>query len=260
MPVWLGRKHDVDDASIYRPRSAGNPEKARFVLEMLFRGLKRLLKRAAPKARASHWSAYMQSTNYTAEHFEAKSRFVDEAVAEFAPRRVLDVGCNTGHFSVLAARRGTEVVAIDYDPAVVGEVWRTARAERLNVLPLVVNLTRPTPAMGWRNRECPSFLERSRGAFDCVFLLAVIHHMLVTERIPLAEIVDQAAELTTDLAIIEFVGPEDSMFRRLTRGREALHADLTPALFESVCARRFEVVRSQHIDGSARWTYLLRKK
>jgi hypothetical protein len=260
MPVWLARGHDQDDPSIYRRRSAANPEKARFVLEMLFRGLRRALARVAPKPRASQWSGYMSSSNYSAEHFEAKSRFAEDAVAEFAPRRVLDVGCNTGHFSALAARGGAQVVAIDYDAAVVGEVWRSARAQRLDILPLVVNLTRPTPGIGWRNRECPSFLDRARGSFDCVFMLAVIHHMLVTERIPLPEIVNLAAELTTDLAVIEFVGPEDSMFRRLTRGREALHAGLTPALFESVCARTFEIVRSQHFEGTSRWTYLLRKR
>ncbi len=79
------------------------------------------------------------------------------------PRRVLDVGANTGHFSEMAARAGASVVAIDGDTAVVGDIWRRASAEKLDILPLVVNLAQPTPPTGWRNRECPSFLDRATG-------------------------------------------------------------------------------------------------
>jgi hypothetical protein len=174
----------------------------------------------------------------------------------------LSAGCptaNTGLFSLIAARNGASVVALDYDPVVVGEVWRQAQAARLPVLPLVVDLTRPTPGMGWRNRECTGFLERARGHFDAVLMLAVIHHMLVTERVPLVEILDLAADLTRDIVVIEFVAPDDTMFRRLTRGREELHKDLTPAVFEAGCRRHFDIVRVQHLEGTRRWLYLLRK-
>jgi len=262
LPVWLGRRHNQDDAGIYRRKPLDNPEKARFILETIWKGLRRALEKVKPAAgKKSAWSDYMASNNnYSAEQFAAKKEFVEQALGEFRPRRVLDVGCNNGYFSAIAARAGAGVVAIDYDPVMAGEVWRNAREQRLNILPLVVNLTRPTPATGWRNRECPSFLDRARGGFDAVLMLAVVHHMLVTERIPLAEIVDLAAELTTDLLVIEFIAPEDSMFMRLTRGREELHRGLTASVFESTCARRFDVVRSQHVEGSARWLYLMRRK
>ena len=56
------------------------------------------------------------------------------------------MGCNTGYFSLLAARNGARVVAIDSDSAVVGATWRQALKEDLDILPLVVNLASPTPA------------------------------------------------------------------------------------------------------------------
>jgi hypothetical protein len=124
---------------------------------------------------------------------------------------------------------------------------------------LVLNLARPTPPTGWRNRECPGFLERAHGGFDAVLLLAVIHHLLVTERIPLAEILALAAELSTGIVIAEYVDPQDSMFRRLTRGREHLHSDLNPQVFENACRAHFEIVRSQAIEGTHRRLYLLRR-
>jgi SAM-dependent methyltransferase len=220
------------------------------------------LRRLEPAGgKSSVWSDYMTTNNnYTAEHFAAKQQFVKEALQEHGSKAVLDVGCNTGHFSAIAARAGARVVALDYDPVVVGEVWRAARAEKLNILPLVVNLTRPSPGVGWRNQECASFLERARGKFDAVLMLAVIHHMLVTERVPLPDIIDLAAELTTGLLVIEFIAPEDSMFGRLVRGREELHKDLTAELFEKLCARHFEIVRKQHVENTARTLYLLRKR
>jgi len=260
MPVWLAARHSQDDTAIYRKKSLGDPEKARFILGALLNRTRRTLDKLAPGAgKRSTWSGYMDSNSYAPAQFQAKAQFVERAMAEFAPKRVLDAGANTGHFSAIAARGGASVVAIDYDPVVVGQIWRNAREQNLNILPLVVNLARPSPGMGWRNRECPSFLDRARGGFDAVLMLALIHHLLVSERIPLSEIVDLAAELTTDLAIIEFIGPGDAMFRRLTRGRERLHAGLDHTVFEKACLERFEIVRAQQIEGSERRMYLLRK-
>jgi SAM-dependent methyltransferase len=262
MPTWLGGKHKQDDASIYQKKLLSDPEKARYILDHLLDGLRRTLRRLKPaEGKSSTWSDYMTTNNnYTTDHFQAKQRFVAEALDEFPSRAVLDVGCNTGHFSALAARRGAKVVAADYDPVVLGDVWRNASKEKLEILPLAVNLTRPSSGTGWRNQECASFLDRARGRFDAVLMLAVIHHMLVTERVPLADIIDLAAELTTRLLVIEFIAPEDSMFRRLTRGREELHRDLTPELFETLCRRHFEIVRMQYVEGTTRRLYVLRKR
>jgi predicted RNA methylase len=262
IPTWLNARHDPDNLTIYGSRKLDNAEKARFILGALLKRLRRTLNSLRPKrGRNSAWSDYMTDNNNYAEHqLRAKTNFIEEVMTEFSPLRVLDVGCNTGHFSVIAANKGASVVAIDYDPVVVGETWRRARSESLDILPLAINLTRPSPALGWRNSECPAFLDRARGAFDAVFMLAVAHHMLVSERIPLDEIIDLADEITTDILVIEFIAPDDSMFRRIARGRDKLFADLTTERFEMSCKRKFEIVKSQRLEGSSRWLYLLRKR
>jgi len=262
LPVWLASRHDEASPALYNSRELKDVEKARFILRSVLKRLRRILKRLEPQdRRKSAWSDYMSANNnYSETHIKAKNEFIEAVLAEFKPRKVLDVGCNTGHYSAMAAREGASVTAIDSDPVVVGETWRRARGERLDVLPLVVDLTRPTPSTGWRNAECPSFLDRARGSFDTVLMLAVLHHMLVSERIPLPEIIELASELTTDLLLIEFVSPEDSMFRRLTRGRDHLFAGLSPEAFEEACKRKFEIVRSQHLENTSRWLYLLRKR
>jgi hypothetical protein len=262
IPTWLKRRWNQDDFALYEKKTLDNPEKAQFIvscqLARLRKSLKKLMPRGNPK---STWSDYLDSNNnYSEEHFRTKHNFVEQALQEFRPRKVLDVGCNTGHFSLISARSGASVVSIDNDPVVVGKSWMMAENEALDILPLVVNLTRPTPAVGWRNQECASFLSRARGQFDAVLMLAVVHHMLVTDRIPLSEIIDLAAELTTDLLIVEFVSPADSMFRRLTLGRDSLFQYLTREYFEESCDKRFETIHSQHLEGTCRWLYLLKKK
>jgi SAM-dependent methyltransferase len=263
IPTWLSGKQKHSDAdSIYRQKTLDDPAKAEYILRSLLRTLRRSLMKLEPKSGGrSTWSDYMSSNlNYSNDHFAAKERFVSETLAEFAPRRVLDVGCNTGHFSRIAANSGASVVAIDYDPVVLGDVWRQTRAEKLDILPLAVNLARPTPSTGWRNREWPSFLDRARGNFDAVLMLAVIHHLLVTERVPLNDILKLASELTDDLLVVEFVSTEDTMFQRLVRGRESLYQGLTYEVFEQSCQRYFEIVRSQHLEGATRRLYALKKR
>jgi SAM-dependent methyltransferase len=265
LPKWLGSTVEKEDRGIYRKRLLANPRKAAFILESMFRGLGRRLRNVRPRAgRASVWTTYMRpregAKSYSSDQFAAKHAFVESVLGEHRPKRVLDIGCNTGHFSLLAAGAGASVVAVDRDPVVVGETWRSAKAQGADVLPLVVDVSRPTPGVGWHNQECASFLDRARGSFDAVLMLAVLHHLLVTERAPLASVLSLAAELTTDLLVIEFVGPADPMFRKLLRGRGDLYREITRDAFESGCRPLFDIVRSRQIEGADRWLYLLRKR
>jgi len=269
IPKWMAGRGEAKSES-YRSKPAGSQEQARFVLGGLLRSCRRQLKALAPREhKESIWSGYLDHKSlYSSTQLEEKERFVKEAVdlaiASAAgpgrPARVLDVGANEGRFSLLAARRGAEVVAIDSDPVVVGSIWRRAAAESLNIVPLVVDFTRPTPALGWRNQECASFLDRAAGNFDLVMMLAVAHHILVTERIPLEDLLGLADELSREFVLIEFVAPADPMFQRIVRGRDELYSHFSPDWFEAAARTRFELVRSAKIDGLHRWLYLFRRR
>ncbi len=260
LPTWLKNKQSKPGKNLYRKRTFENVEKAQFILRSQLRRLRRALKKAAPGgSRSSHWASYMNTLSYSDNQFRAKNDFVERAVSETKPQTVLDIGCNTGHFSAIAARAGARVVAVDVDPVVVGSTCRRASEEKLDILPLVVNIARPTPATGWRNAEYSGFLSRATGSFELVLMLATLHHLLVTERIPLDEILLLASELTTKFAIIEYVAREDPMFQQIARGRDELHAGFTRESFETACRRRFSIVNAQPIKDDLRWLYLLRK-
>jgi SAM-dependent methyltransferase len=261
IPKWMGGNKS-GTAPAYRRKPAGSPEQARFVLSGLFRNCRKQLNSLSPAAaKESNWSGYLDRKSlYSPAQLKQKEVFVQAALDLARPQTVLDVGANEGRFSVLAARSGAAVVAIDSDPTVMGTAWRASSGEKLDVLPLVVDLTRPTPAVGWRNQECASFLERARGGFDLVMMLAVVHHMLVTERVPLENLLELADELSREYVLIEFVAPQDPMFQRIVRGRDELYCHISPAWFEAAALSRFELVRSTRIDGLNRWLYLFRRR
>ena len=241
-------------------RANVDPEQASWVLSRLLKGLRGRLESVRPVNRSeTRWTGYMQTFTYSQAQFDFKSKCVEESLAEVGPRKMLDVGCNTGYFSKMAATAGSRVIAIDREPAVVGRLWTEASQGNLDIQPLIADFARPTPATGWRNSECASFLSRADDAFDLVLLLGTLHHLTVTDRVPMLEVLDQAATVASH-AVIEYVGPDDEMFRLLSRGNEHLYRDYTAAAFERACQQRFEIVRSAQVPDSHRRLYLLRRR
>ena len=258
LPALLG-KREASNSQSYAPRQAASAGEAEFLLCRVFAHARKELTRASVPVRNSGWANYMDSElTYLPDEFAAKERFVTESLAAGHARRVLDLGCNTGHFSRIAAKTGASVVAVDGDAACVGEVWRQARDQFPNILPLVINIARPPGATGWANQECPSFLDRAQGQFDCVLMLALVHHLIVSERVPLDRIFELASHLTTHTLVIEYVDPADPQFRRIARGRDALHADLTLEQFESAAREYFDVEQSVRVTETRR-LYRMRK-
>lgn len=226
------------------------PAVAQSTLRRNLAGLRRQLDRLEPNRRATRWSGYTQTADhYGKEDQQHKQRFVREALTTAQPGQVLDLGANTGVFSRIAAQCGANVVAWDTDVGATEENWREAQRLKVPVLPVLANPARPTPAVGWRNRESLALLDRARGRFDCVMMLGLIHHLLLSEQIPLAEIAGLVAELTLRWAIVEWVPATDPRFVDLMRGREALYGHLDEAAFAAAMGVYFTVAKREALPN-----------
>ena len=253
LPSLLGRMRSGGAKGRANTSSTSKPHDPEFVEHVLGRTFAKLLKqmrRAAPSPRASKWTAYSgTATHYSEADHAAKRAFVADALRDARPRRVLDVGCNSGIYSELAVDAGAEVIAVDTDEQTVNLLCRRLSGSGKSIQPLVVDLANPTPAVGWRNSESKSFLARCAGQFDGVLMLAVIHHLLLHDQVPLAEVAELCSTLTTGTLVLEWVPPTDSMFRELVRGREAIFAGITEAAFRASFAPYFATLAEHKLEN-----------
>jgi SAM-dependent methyltransferase len=228
--------------SIKVGEKAGFLKEPGLVNEILLSSLSYLegqIRRIPSTSSSSRWSNYADtSSHYDDEDQSHKKGFVTRALTRSRSSRVLDVGCNIGTYSLLAAELDAKVVAIDSDPQTVD---RLCRRGAKNVLPLCVDLAFPTPAIGWENREYSSFMSRCAD-FDTVMMLAVLHHLLLSSQISLDHIAALCNRLTTDYLIMEWVPPKDPKYIEIMRGREAIYSHITEAAFREAFASYFSVI------------------
>lgn len=220
--------------------------------------LKKLVGKLEWRRSSSEWADYDETHSYDAEDRELKERFVRAAAESRRRRLAWDLGCNTGAFSRLLAESVDHVVAVDADPLAVDRLYRSLKAHGpSNVLPLVLNLADPSPALGWRHRERKAFTERERP--ELTICLAIIHHLVITANVPLPEFVDYLGDLGSDL-VIEFVTKDDPRVRKLLLNKPDIYHDYEVGVFEQHLERRFEVLERQEVHSGTRLLYAARPK
>lgn len=203
----------------------------------------------------TEWADYYENNSYDEGAFDEKQRTVLGYLEELKPGVVWDLGANTGVFSRLATRTGARTYSFDIDPACVERGFRecSAAGERL-MLPLLMDLTNPTPALGWAHRERMSLAER--GPCDVALALALIHHLSISNNVPLGRVAQYLSGLCRHL-IIEWVPKQDVQVQRLLRSRRDVFEDYTQDVFEAEFQRCFRILDRRPIGDMGRVAYLL---
>ncbi|MDE2903333.1 MAG: class I SAM-dependent methyltransferase [Chloroflexota bacterium] len=204
------------------------------------------------------WASYGDQSSYSEAGQADKERLVAEYLAMVDAESVWDLGGNVGIFSRIAAARDVPVVSIDSDPGAIDLNYRrmAERGER-NLYPLVADLTSPSPALGWDNREVRSLTER--GPAGLVMGLALIHHLAISNNTRFEQVAEFLASLGRSL-LIEFVPPDDPMVRRLLAMRNHTFPWYTQEAFETAFKQFFRVQRTDLIMDSQRLLYLMTRR
>ncbi len=209
------------------------------------------------KPGGTEWENYYTITNYSDAAFEHKKALVREWSERSRPSLVWDLGANTGVFSRLAGETGAFVVSSDIDPTAVEQNYLQVKSQKAqNILPLLLDLTNPSPSLGWANEERDSF--GARGPADLALALALIHHLAISNNVPLSQVADFFAKVGKRL-IIEFVPKSDSQVQKLLVSRQDIFPDYTRPGFESAFERRFKIAEAVSIRESERVLYLMER-
>jgi len=208
-----------------------------------------------PKSQST-WSDYYECNSYSLETEEKKLNTVREMLMKTSPKTVFDFGANCGRYSRVAAEIGAMTVSLDMDPLCVQKNYLDAREHEDNrILPLVIDLTAPTPSIGWSNNERASLIER--GPCDTGLALALVHHLAIANNVPFHRIAEFFSLLCNHL-IIEFVPKTDVQVKRLLASRKDVFDAYTGENFEREFEAFFEIVERTPLEEAGRVLYLMR--
>ena len=224
----------------------------------LVRNLKSAVQRLSWKPSGTEWAEYTSDNNYSQVASSSKRAMVVTRLAAVKPRMVWDLGANTGEYSRAGRETGAYVVSFDVDPAAVERNYRRVRTEgEAGILPLLLDLTNPSPGQGWAGRERLSLQER--GPAEAILALALVHHLAIGHNLPLERIAGYLSSLGQHL-IIEFVPKSDSQVSRLLLSRPDIFPGYTKEGFEAAFQQHYQIRSVAPVEDSERWLYAMESR
>lgn len=141
------------------------------------------------------------------EDFSQKQKVVSEILDKLSPRTVLDLGCNTGRYSILAAEKGARVLSCDQDDISISQLYYEAKEKDLYIIPLVMDLINPSPSFGWCCKQFPSAIKRLK--CEMVFCLMLIRYLVFKQWQNFDRITETLNAFSEKWALLEYVPRED---------------------------------------------------
>lgn len=212
---------------------------------------------------STEWGDYYDDTNYSDEAADQKYAIVSQIALEHAGGQLaLDLGANTGRYTKAIAPHFSCVLAADMDPLAVDRHYHSLKAakDEAGILPLIIDLSNPSPGIGFNNSERPAFAKRCNA--DFIIALAVIHHLRISAGIPLALLSDFFAGLLGEdgILVLEFVPKTDSQVKRLLALRPDIFDDYTLERCIEIFSSNFTCLTTTEIAGSQRTILTLKKR
>jgi hypothetical protein len=208
-------------------------------------------------ASATAWNNYYDETVLGNDYVDQKMLVVSEWLGKIAPKKLLDLGTNTGLFAEAAAARDAFTIAVDADADCINTLYTVCRQKKTrNLLPLWIDITNPSPAIGWNNAERPSFLQRAQA--DCTMALALVHHLAIGRNIGFGQMADSFSHMSPWL-IIEFVPKTDPKVALLLQHRQDIFDDYREETFLAAFQKRMTIADKAAIPGTGRTLFLMKR-
>jgi len=209
-------------------------------------------------ATKSQWNNYYEETVLSDEYVQEKKNILQQWLKELSVNTVLDAGTNTGFFAEMTVAAGKDTIAVDADIACIDRLYNNNKQNNISrLLPLYLDITNPTPAVGWDNAERPAFFSRIKT--ELCMALALVHHLAIGKNVGF----DQMAKLFSAIApwlIIEFVPKSDPKVSLLLQHREDIFTNYTELCFTEAFERIFHIQRRAVLNSTGRVLFLMKRK
>ena len=220
-------------------------------LEAFLKSLRSFVAKLKPhRASDTFWRDYELDNSYAEAEARDKLTFVGDFMRRRPDSVVWDLGCNSGAFSEAALENGAaRVLGLDADVGALEAAVTRADAKQLAFLPLYADFSKPSPNQGWCQNERPGLLARREA--DVVLALALIHHMVIGNNVPLGDALDWLLSLAP-AGVIEFVPKTDPMIQQMLATREDIFIDYTYDDFVARLRDRAEITDRKVVSKSGR--------
>lgn len=226
-------------------------------IEQILQSLRSCIESLQLPQQTTTWNNYYNETILSENYLSEKKKLVSAILANESYNSVLDLGANEGEFSLLC-REDAQVIATDFDSACIDSLYnRLKKEKRRNILPLVLDLTYPSPAMGWMNNERKAFFDRTKA--DVCMALALIHHLAIAKNISFQQLASFFSSICNTL-VIEFVPKDDPKVQNMLQWRKDIFEDYTIEQFEKSFADFFLLDQKITVKNSRRILLTLRKR
>jgi ribosomal protein L11 methylase PrmA len=259
MHIVLHSKAQQAKASDHTPRATQQALVTQKNLEAIIDSLQRTVKSLKLPKTSTEWGDYYaNNTNYSSSAAQKKSDLIVALLKPLAIKKVLDLGGNNGEYSRPLHKLGITTVCTDIDPNAVEANYQTVKKHSEDLmLPMLVDLTNPGGLLGWQNNERSSIQERLQ--CDATMALALIHHLAISNNVPLGLIAECFAAFSP-YVIVEFVPKSDSQVQKLLATRKDIFPDYHEAGLKDAFKDRFDLVQESPVTGSDRTLYLFQRK
>jgi len=206
--------------------------------------------------RKSNWTNYYETNTYDVKSQDEKLDFIIKCLDGKKFNYLLDIGCNDGYYSLQLADKLNYIISIDNDERVIDKLFQ--KSNNLNLLPLIIDISNPSPSIGLNNKERKSFIDRLESD-NFTLALAVIHHLRFTYNIPLS-LLAKSFSVFSKYIVIEFVSHDDIQVKKLLKNKKDVYTDYTEENFLTAFGQYFTLVEKHKLTGVNRTLYFFVKK
>jgi ribosomal protein L11 methylase PrmA len=227
-------------------------------LEAILLNLENSINKLQLKTMRTEWGDYYNNTNYTVASADQKAKLIKNFAKPLKVKSAIDFGGNNGKYSRVLNEIGADTICCDIDPiAVEANYLHTKAKKETSMLPVLIDLANPGGAIGWANEERETIDQRFKT--DLLLALALIHHLAISNNLPLSKIAENFSKFSPYL-IIEFVPKEDSQVKKLLSTRKDIFSSYNEAGFKKAFGVYFKLLKEQKITGTKRTLYLFERR